>query len=171
MMDIIYRPEQPGDVTAIHHVNEAAFGQPNEADLVDALRANGQLLISLVAENEGEVVAHIAFSPVTVEGGGATWGAVGLAPVAVLPEWQGRGVGSELIRRGLEACRQQGHEVVFVLGHPDYYPRFGFASAEALGVGCTYDVPPEAFMAAELRPGAIAGRIGTVRFAAEFDGV
>jgi len=91
-----------------------------------------------------------------------------LAPVSVRPEWQRKGIGSALIRWSLDECRRDGHELVIVLGHPDYYPRFGFVTAMPLGVRCPFEVPSEAFMLLELRQGALAGRNGTVRYRAEF---
>ncbi len=163
------RPEQPSDYAAVRRVNEDAFGEATEADLVDALRAAARPAVSLVAEQDGQVIGHIFFSPVEVVGAGGRFTAMGLAPMAVLPAHQLQGIGSALVRAGLEACLALGHDVVFVLGHPDYYPRFGFAPTAAYGIRCTYDAPPEAFMVAELRPGALAGRTGVVHFRPEFD--
>lgn len=162
------RAETPADRAAVRAVNERAFGRAAEADLVEALREHARPHLSLVAESGGAVVGHIFFSPVTVESAGGETGAFGLAPMAVLPEFQGRGVGSELVRRGLEECRRLGQEVVFVLGHPEYYPRFGFAPAAARGLRCEYPVPDEAFMLVELREGALGGRTGLVKYHPEF---
>jgi len=165
------RAETPEDHAAVRRVNELAFARAGEADLVDALRAGAAPRVSLVAEEGGRVVGHILFSPVTVESGAGDWGAMALAPMAVLPERQGRGVGSALVREGLKECLRLGHEVVFVLGHADYYPRFGFRPAARAGLGCEYPVPEENFMVAELSPGALAGRTGLVRYAPEFGAV
>lgn len=164
----IIREETGGDFEAVRRVNESAFGRPEEAALVEALRAVAHPHISLVAEAEGRVVGHIFFSPVRVESAGAEHEAFALAPMAVLPEFQGRGVGSRLVREGLEECLRRGHEVVFVLGHPGYYPRFGFEPAKPRGITCEYPVPEEAFMLKELRAGALAGRTGVVRYHEEF---
>ena len=162
------RAEAPEDRGAVRRVNELAFGGAGEADLVDALRANEPEHVSLVAEEDGRVVGHILFSPVEVESGAGAWGALGLGPMAVLPERQGRGVGSALVREGLEECLRRGREVIFVLGHADYYPRFGFRPAGPLGLTCEFPAPEENFMVAELRAGALAGRGGLVRYRPEF---
>ncbi|HWS55455.1 MAG TPA: N-acetyltransferase [Pyrinomonadaceae bacterium] len=167
----VVRAETPADREAVRLVNERAFGGPAEADLVDALRESGAPRVSLVAEVEGRVVGHIFFSPVSIESEAGAWGAFALGPMGVLPEFQRRGVGSELIRRGLEECRRAGQEVVFVLGHADYYPRFGFRPAASRGLRCEYPVPAEVFMVAELREGALAGRTGLVKYRPEFGGV
>jgi putative acetyltransferase len=165
---ISIRDETPGDYAEVYRVNALAFGQEGEAALVERLRGACPH-ISLVAVEDGRVVGHIFFSPVTVESeGGAAFEAVGLAPMAVLPEFQNQGVGSGLVRRGLEECARRGHELVFVLGHPDYYPRFGFTKAAAKGISCEYPAPDEAFMVLELKPGALAGRTGMVRYRPEF---
>jgi putative acetyltransferase len=164
---MIIRDETPEDYAAVYRVNALAFGREGEAVLVERLRA-AHAHISLVAVEGERVVGHIFFSPVSVESEGAAFEAVGLAPMAVLPEFQNQGVGSRLVRRGLEECERRGHEVVFVLGHPDYYPRFGFAPARAKGLSCEYPVPDEVFMVAELRPGALGGRTGLVRYRPEF---
>jgi putative acetyltransferase len=165
---LIVRAEAPEDHDAVRRVNELAFEGGTEANLVDALRQNEPAHISLLAEEEGRVVGHIFFSPVTVESAGGEWEATGLAPMAVLPERQGRGVGSALVREGLKECLRRGQEVVFVLGHADYYPRFGFRPAGPLGITCEFPSPEENFMVAELRPGALAGREGLVRYRPEF---
>lgn len=160
----IVRPETPADGAAVRRLNELAFGRADEARLVDRLRDSGVLAVSLVAEVEGRVAGHIAFSPVT--GLGAK--VLGLAPMAVAPKWQGQGIGSRLVREGLAACRRTGAELVVVLGHPGFYPRFGFVPAAPLGIGCEYAVPADAFMVTELVPGVLAGRRGVVRFRPEF---
>jgi len=167
-MAISVRNEAPADHAAVREINLLAFGGPGEADLVDALRGRATPCVSLVAEVAGRVVGHLILSPVTLDGHPALR-TMGLAPMAVLPDHQGTGVGSALVRAGLEACRTLGAEVVVVLGHPTYYPRFGFAPASRLGLRCVYDAPDEAFMALELTPGALAGRAGLVRFHPAFD--
>jgi putative acetyltransferase len=164
----LIRREEAAEFGAVRLVNELAFGQPNEADLVDALRRAAAPQISLVAVIEGRVVGHIFFSPVTVEADGESFTAMGLAPMAVLPEFQKQGIGSKLVREGLAECSRIGQEVVFVLGHADYYPRLGFTTAGAKGFRSEYDVPDEVFMVAELRPGALDGRRGLVKYRPEF---
>ena len=164
----VIRPEAPEDVSAIHDVNKRAFGQENEAKLIGKLRNRGVLAVSLVAVRDGEIVGHIAFSPVRVDTELSSFDAIALAPMAVLPAHQRKGVGSQLVRSGLEECRHLGHEIVVLVGHPDYYPRFGFVPAKPKGLECEFEVPDEAWMVFELRARALAGRRGTVRFQPEF---
>ena len=164
------RPERASDHAAVHTVVSAAFGQPAEADLVAALRAVPRV-ISLVALDGEALVGHIMFSPLTVEGAGLELMALGLAPLAVAPARQRQGIGSALTFAGLDACRKAGADLVVVLGHPDYYPRFGFAPAHTLGLRCEYDAPPEAFMAQRLRPDAPLGAGGLVRYHPAFAAV
>jgi putative acetyltransferase len=165
---VVILHERPEDTNVIRFVLEEAFGQSNEADIVDALRRRGALTLSLVALREDEVVGHIAFSPVTIESAGSSFDAVGLGPMAVLPPYQGKGIGSQLVRIGLEQCRQAGHEIVVVLGHPDFYGRFGFVPTRHRGLHCEFDVPDGVFMVMELRQGALAGRGGLVKYQPEF---
>jgi putative acetyltransferase len=162
------RREKPEDLAAVRLVNEAAFGRVSEADLVDQLRRNGKASISLVAEQDGQVVGHILFSPVTIESESGRYSAIGLAPMAVLPQFQKRGIGSLLVREGLEQCRALGAECVIVLGHPEFYPRFGFVPASRYGIRSEYDVRDEVFMLVELRVGAMKGRSGTAKYQPEF---
>lgn len=162
------RAEKAEDIRAVRRVNELAFGRPNEAALVDALRATSDPQVSLVAVERGQVVGHIFFSPVSIESEGSSTSALGLAPMAVLPEYQKRGVGSRLVREGLRACRRTGCRVVVVLGHPEYYPRFGFVPASRKGLRSEYAVPDEVFMVAELETGALGGRRGLVKYSPEF---
>jgi len=165
---LIIRPETPENKAAICHVNEEAFGDTGEAGLVEKLRSRQAIILSLVAIDGDRVVGHILFSPVTVESERQSFNAVGLGPMAVLPLHQKRGVGSELVRTGLEECRRLGHEIVVLVGHPNYYPRFGFVLANPKGVKCEFEVPDESWMILELREGALAGRRGTVSFQPEF---
>jgi len=162
------RRETPEDIDSIHYVNEQAFGQKGEAELVEKLRNRAALTLSLVAVQKSELVGHIAFSPVVIESESSSFEAISLAPMAVLPEYQHQGIGSQLVQVGLKECYQLGHEVVVVVGHPDYYPRFGFVPAKPKGISCEFEVPNEAWMVLELREGALAGRKGTVKFQPEF---
>ena len=163
------RPETQADYDAVRNINEAAFETPTEAKLVDALRVSVAPYISLVAERDDDVLGHILFTPVTVDSGDTPWSALGLAPMAVAPGNQRHGIGSALVRAGLAECRRIDQPVVFVLGHPEYYPRFGFVPAPPLGLICEYPVPDEVFMVAELEPGAISSRTGLVRYAPAFN--
>ena len=162
------RPEQPSDEAAVRDVLLRAFDGPAEAGLVDRLRAAGAATVSLVAELEGVVVGYILFSPVEIEGAESNASGVGLAPMAVLPDHQRSGIGSELVRAGLARCRELGEVRVVVLGHPTYYPRFGFVPASTFGIGSEYDVPDDVFMAQELEPGALEGVRGTAHYRPEF---
>lgn len=168
---ITIRKEEPADSAALRRVNEEAFGRAAEADLVDRLRAHGKAVLSLVAIAEAEIVGHILFSEVTIEAGERRIAAVGLAPMAVLPQFQNGGIGSRLVRAGLEACRQAGHTRVVVLGHPAYYPRFGFVPASRYGVKSEYEVPDEVFMALELHAAAFRDCAGIARYQPEFNAV
>jgi putative acetyltransferase len=165
---LIIRPETREDVAAIRHINEEAFGQKEEAEIVEKLRNRGVLTISLVAVQDNEIVGHIAFSPLKIESEHSSFGAIALAPMSVLPAYQRKGIGSQLVDAGLKECRRLGHEIVVVLGHADYYPRFGFIQAKTKGIDCEFQVPDEAWMILELREGALAGRRGTVKFQPEF---
>lgn len=165
------RPETPNDQAAIRHVNTLAFGQPQETDLVDALRHTEALTISLVAVQNDQIFGHIAFSPVTITSKTETIDALGLAPMAVLPAFQRQGIGSQLVEAGLEACRQTNYGVVVVLGHPEYYPRWGFMPSKPHGIVWEHDVPEEVFMVKELQEGALAQTQGVVKYRAEFDHV
>lgn len=161
------RPERPADFASVHRVNEAAFGTSTEANLVDALRQQADPIISLVADADGSIVGHLLLSPVTVSGH-PELKIMGLAPMAVLPAEQRQGIGSALVRAGLERCSELGYGAVVVLGHPAYYPRFGFVPASRFHIGCEYHVPDEVFMAIEIEPGALHGRSGTVTYHAAF---
>ena len=162
------RSETPEDVDSIRHVNEQAFGQKEEAELVEKLRNRAALTLSLVAVQNNKVVGHIAFSPVVIDSGSSSFEAITLAPMAVLPAYQRQGIGGQLVRAGLEECRNLGHEIVVLVGHPTYYPRFGFVPAKPKGISCEFEAPEEAFMVLELREGALAGRGGVVNFQPEF---
>ncbi len=167
---LLIRPEQPEDLAAIHSVLEQAFqqgfGSIAEADLVDTLRANGKAIVSLVAVENDQIVGHILFSEVTL--GDAT--IIGLAPLAVLPSQQKQGIGALLTNAGIAACRNAGYTAMVVLGHPDYYPRFGFVPASRFGIKSEYDVRDEKFMAMELQPGALANCAGVAKYQPEFNG-
>lgn len=165
---ITIRREMPEDIDAIRDVNERAFGGREEADIVDALRKRNAIILSLIADIDDSIVGHILFSPVTIESESASFPAVGLGPMSVLPKFQRKGIGSRLVVIGLDECRILGHEIIVVLGHADYYPRFGFVPARARGIECEFEAPDEAWMLLELREGALGGRRGTVKYQPEF---
>lgn len=156
---IAIRPESPDDREAVRAVNRRAFGGDEEADLVERLHADGLVIASLVAVAGDEVVGHILFSTLPIDLPAGKIRAAALAPMSVLPSHQRRGIGSALVRAGLAACRDAGIEAVVVLGHPEYYPRFGFSAALAQALHAPFSGP--ALMALELRPGALAvgGRV------------
>ena len=150
----------------VRSINEAAFGRLEEADLVDSLRTEGVVLASLVAVLQGRIVGHILFSRMSIEAPGRPTPAAALAPMAVLPEYQRQGIGGQLIRHGLDVLRRQGEQIVIVLGHPDYYPRFGFSCEKASSLESPF--PRDAFMAMELNSGALVGIHGKVKYPAPF---
>jgi predicted N-acetyltransferase YhbS len=163
------REENPADIPEIRTLVQAAFGGPAEADLVEALRQAGKLTCSVVAEHRGRIVGHAAFSPVTIHSSDTIFPALALAPVAVAPDHQRHGLGAAMIRCGLERCRKAEHEIVIVLGAPEYYGRFGFTTASRYHIDCPYPGLSEAFMALKLTPGDRVVQHGTVRYGPEFD--
>jgi putative acetyltransferase len=160
------REEAAADIDAILEANAAAFGGPAEGRLVDRLRRDNLIVASLVAVVDDRIVGNIVFSRLAVEGQIGSIDAVALAPMAVLPEYQRRGIGTALVREGLRACRQRGSKVVIVLGHPSYYSRFGFSSALAERLNGPYS--GSAWMALELLDGVLHGFEGNVTYPAAF---
>jgi len=167
---ITIRPETTEDYTAIAEVNLLAFGREVEPRLVEALRESPEFIpeLSLVAVETGRVVGHILSSPMIIETKDGAVPALALAVLAVRPEFQNQGIGSQLVRDGLERCRNLGHRIVVVVGHPAYYPRFGFSPARAQGLEAPFPVPDEAFLALEFVPGALDGIAGVVRYPPPF---
>jgi putative acetyltransferase len=168
---LIIRRERPEDRPAVYEINRCAFETDTEARLVEALRGVGQISISLVDELDGRVVGHILFTHVSLNGTFSGARVMGLAPVAVLPEFQNQGIGSALVRSGLEACQSDGTELVFVLGHPDYNPRFGFQPVAPLGLHYKEAQLNPYFFVLELAPGALDGASGTVAYHPLFEEV
>lgn len=160
------RPEKPGDEPAVHEVNRLAFERDDEAKLVDALRHEGYARLSLVAEEDGEIVGHALFSEVSAEGASKS---LALAPVAVVPARQREGIGSSLIRAGIKACADEGFDAVFLLGEPGFHSRFGFSAEKAKSFAVPY--PKEYFMALELADGSLDGASGSIEYPPPFGAV
>ena len=168
---MIIRAEREADQAAIRALNVRAFGRENEARLVDGLRASTYFIpeLSLVAVDASDVVGHILFSRIDIRTAEGVVPALALAPMAVLPAHQRHGIGSALIRRGLGECQRLGQRIVVVVGHPNYYPRFGFTSARAKGLEAPF--PDPVFMVQELTPGALDGVCGMVEYSPAFAAV
>lgn len=165
-MSLVIRDEEPGDVDAVRRLNREAFGQPDEGRLVDALRDHCSDLVSLVAVDACDLVGHILFSPAAI---GDVRG-MGLGPMAVSPARQREGIGTELVRAGLAKLEKRHCPFVIVLGHPEYYPRFGFERASSREVRCEWDVPDEAFMILVLDEAVMESVTGLARYRDEFTG-
>lgn len=165
--DLEIRPETEADIPGIRLVEERAFQRPTEADLVTLCRTRARLTLSLVAVRAGSIMGHILFTPVTLEPQRDTLRGLGLGPLAVLPEYQRKSIGSQLLRAGLELSRAQGYDFIVLLGDPRYYSRFGFAAARNFGLSSDYGDGDE-FQVLELRPGALAGVYGKVKYVPEF---
>lgn len=164
---MLIRNEAEADHEAVQAILDSAFEGDAESRLVSQLRLCATPLISLVAEQDGEVLGHILFSPITLDSD-PSLALMGLAPMAVLPDQQRRGIGAALIEAGLKRCRQSQIGAVVVLGHPGYYPRFGFRESVSFDISCEYDVPAEAFMLLEIQAGYMNGHRGTVRYHEQF---
>ena len=161
--DVVIRAEQPRDQAGIRAVNTAAFPTALEADIVDALRKQAAPFLSLVAVAGDQVIGHILFTPVGVGAAPPSHRVMGLAPMAVAPQWQRQGLGGALVRAGLRACRNLDTGIVVVLGHPDYYPRFGFRSAGEFGLQFPAPGADSCFFALRLG-GDAPGPTGTVAY-------
>lgn len=167
---LIVRKEVLKDIAAIRCVNEQAFGRADEAYIVDSLRKREFATVSLVAVRDDQIVGHIMFSPVTIQSETDSFEAIALGPMAVSPTHQRLGIGSQLVHAGLEECKKMGQPIVIVLGHPEFYPRFGFKPSRPFGIRWENDVPDEVFMVVELTEGALDGRGGVVIYQDEFRG-
>lgn len=166
---ITIRKEKISDIEGIYTVNSTAFETNAEAELVNRLRESGIPFISLVAGKKKRIVGHIFFSPVTLIGNDSTLKLAGLAPMAVTPELQKQGIGTMLVKKGLEHCRLNKYDAVFVLGDPGYYSRFGFQASSKYEIISGYDVPEEAFMVLELKERILEGKFGIIKYHDEFD--
>lgn len=165
--------ERPNDVEDIHQVNLSAFGRSGEAEVVDRLRQESSVFHSYVARVSGQVVGHVLFTPAhIVQADDWTVAGLGLAPLAVTPEFQGLGIGSSLCREGLKRIAAKDDPFVIVLGHPKYYPRFGFRKASLFGIRCSYpNVPEDCFMIRIFDPEKMNGVSGVAYYRPEFDSV
>lgn len=174
-MEIVIRKEKPEDYALVYELNEKAFGQNSEAKLVEALRKNKDVFVpelSLIALCKGEVMGHILFTKITIlTTDGQYKESLALAPMAVLPQMQLKGIGSALIKQGLKKARDLGFTSVIVLGHPAYYTKFGFTPASYYGIRPPFEVPENAFMAIELIEGALKKSEGVVYYSKEFENV
>ncbi|MED5411879.1 MAG: N-acetyltransferase [Pseudomonadota bacterium] len=164
------RKETAEDIEAVFKINISAFPNEEEAQLVNRLRETVSPLISLVAEGEQEIIGHILFTPVTLDSDTNLF-LMGLAPMAVNPPTQNKGIGSQLVRAGLEECRALGAVGAVVLGHPEYYLRFGFSPSMNFGIKSKYDVPREVFMVLELSPHVFADKEGVISYHPAFAGL
>ncbi|ARV73407.1 GNAT family N-acetyltransferase [Vibrio campbellii] len=164
---MLIRTEAPADILTIDRLLKHAFPTEAEANLVMSLRENGKLTLSLVAcTDEGEVVGHALFSPVTLNGEDLSW--QGLAPLAVHEDYRRQGIAAELIKEGFDSLRDFGYPVCVVLGAPDYYGRQGFRASEEMGFDCAWEVPQGVFRVAELVEGQCDGRSGRIDYSPEF---
>ena len=171
-LKITTRPETEHDTAAIRRVNEQAFDRPAEANLVDNLRQEPEFepRLSLVAELDGEIVGHALFTPIYIHAeNGEEYPCLSLGPIAVLPEHQKQGIGGQLIAAGHRAALELDYTVVILLGHPSYYPRFGYRPADHWGLTNPWNVTGEPWMAIELVPGALDGKAGLVMYPETFN--
>lgn len=170
---ITIRQEKPTDYRAVYEVSKLAFKQEDEALLVRKIRQSPNYIpeLSLVAIKDKKVVGHILFSIVNIKNDKGATQVLSLAPMATLPEYQNQGIGSLLVQRGLAECKKLGYKVVVVVGHPNYYPRFGFTPAKEKGLKLPFDAPDEAFLVYELMPGALDHISGTIEYPPAFNDV
>jgi putative acetyltransferase len=172
LMNITLRAERPDDIAAIAQLNDRAFGGAFESRLVETIRSGGNFIpaLSIVAVEGNTIVGHILFSRIFIRSGKGTVETLALAPMAVLPEYQKQGIGSRLVRYGIERARELGYNSVVVLGHKEYYPKFGFRRASVWGITSPFPVDDEYVMARELHAGALDEAAGTVEYPPEFMG-
>lgn len=169
-MDILIRNERKNDYDQITKINDLAFGQKNEGKMIEALRKTSDYnyLLSLVAEIKHKIVGHILFYPIKIRNKANKCTVLSLAPIAVHPEYQNKGIGSKLIKRGLDIAKKLDFKVVIVVGHPKYYPRFGFTPAKNWGIKLPFDVPDDVFLALELKENTLKNCSGIVEFPKEY---
>lgn len=165
------RAEKGSDLQEIWQINAEAFETEAEADLVNILRESGIPFISMVYEDNNKLSGHILFTPVELEGHTKNLRIIGLGPVAVIPEMQNKSIGSALVKAGIEQCKSEGYDAIIVLGHPNYYPKFGFVLSVKYGIKSEYDVPEDVFMVLELKENALKGKQGTIKYHEAFGSV
>lgn len=170
-MSVTIREERLEDVAAIRFVNDKAFGQSQEGELVEMLRKNNGVLLSLVAVVDRRVVGHLLYSPVSIKSGGEETAGAGLGPMAVLPEFQRQGIGVTLVEEGNRRLREAGVPFIVVVGHPEYYPRFGFVPANRHGIRCEWEVPDNVFMVLVYDHEGLSHVSGLARYRPEFSRV
>lgn len=161
---VLIREESAEDNSFVLDLTELAFGQKEEADLVEKLRARDEIILSQVAEMEGQIVGHVAWSECHIRNESESFIAITMAPVSVLPKYQKQGIGSRLIEAGLKQVKLMGYTIAVVLGHPEYYPRFGFEVSKPYGIIWDREYPDEALMVKELVPKALKNISGIIRF-------
>lgn len=166
---MIIREETADDISGIRIVNEAAFETDSEADIVDLLREKDKFILSLVAEIKGQIVGHILFTPARIVYKDKSHDVAGLAPMAVLPKFQKKGIGKALVNKGLEMLHDTKYNAVIVLGHSKYYPKFGFEPASKYSIIYELEVPDEAFLVLELKKEALKNIIGIAKYLPEFN--
>ncbi|OIO03273.1 MAG: GNAT family N-acetyltransferase [Elusimicrobia bacterium CG_4_10_14_0_2_um_filter_56_8] len=167
---VIIRAELKSDFDAIRKLNKKAFKGKNESKLIDAVRESSCFIpaLSMVAVKDGVVVGHILFTPVRIKSPQTAVPALALAPMSVLPELQNRGIGTALVKKGLEESVKSGHKIVVVVGHPEYYPRFGFVAAGGKGLKLPFEAPEEVFMVLELARNALKDVSGEIEYPKAF---
>lgn len=170
---VSFAQEKTDDIISIREVVTAAFGRTSEAKLIEAIRNSQNFIpeLSIVATEKDNLLGHILLSPIIIEAQRQTFSALALAPLAIIPTRQREGIGTELVQVALSKCRELDHNLVVVLGHPSYYPRFGFQTANQFGIHAPFPVPEQAFMVLELKPGKLQRTSGLVRYPAYFDEV
>jgi predicted N-acetyltransferase YhbS len=168
-MEIKIRQEVNKDYKRVYEITKLAFGQEKESKLIEKVRKGPNFVpeLSLVAEKDNEIVGHILFSKMKIVGE-SEYETLMLAPLAVIPELQKQGIGGKLIKKGIEKAIELGFDSIIVVGHKDYYPKFGFQKASKWGIKCPFEVPDGAFMAIELTENALENKAGVVQFPEEF---
>lgn len=168
-MDIKIRKEEEKDYKKVYEVHRLAFQRENESKLIEKIRKGENFVpeLSLVAEIGNEIVGHILFSKIKIIGN-SVFESLALAPMAVIPKFQKQGIGGKLIKKGFEKAKRLGFDSIIVLGHKEYYPKFGFQRASKWSIKCPFEVPDEVFMAIELTKKALERKAGTVKYPEEF---